>query len=287
MNLFVVCALVGLVAGKPHSHKGNGNRPVSGEAVVNNYPTCGVSTYEDLISHYIVGGQQATPNEWPWQVLLKKGTSSLTCGGSLVVGRDGTLKVLTAAHCTVGSRASQWTVVMGAHHLTSTHSTNTHWFQTTVSAIVQHANYNSNTLENDVSIMILSQQPPLKPEIQPVCLAKSTYSVGETCWVTGWGTTTYGGSISPTLQEVQKSLVSVADCRAAYGQADITDGMLCGGKVGIDACQGDSGGPLVCKRGSSYELVGVVSWGYGCGFEGYPGVYANVHYYSSWLSANL
>lgn len=48
---------------------------------------------------------------------------------------------------------------------------------------------------------------------------------------------------------------------------------------GIDACQGDSGGPLMCNN----TLGGIVSYGVGCAIANYPGVYANVSYFHSWL----
>lgn len=57
--------------------------------------------------------------------------------------------------------------------------------------------------------------------------------------------------------------------------------MLCAGNArgGKDACQGDSGGPMATRD----TLVGVVSWGVGCGRREFPGVYANVAYLREWI----
>jgi secreted trypsin-like serine protease len=57
-----------------------------------------------------------------------------------------------------------------------------------------------------------------------------------------------------------------------------------GGGEGNDACQGDGGGPLVCQDEGFYELTGLVSWGFGCGREGVPGVYVKVSSFIGWIN---
>ena len=52
--------------------------------------------------------------------------------------------------------------------------------------------------------------------------------------------------------------------------------MICGGEQNLDTCQGDSGGPLVANIDGKFTLVGVTSWGKGCGGANSPGVYVDI-----------
>ena len=44
---------------------------------------------------------------------------------------------------------------------------------------------------------------------------------------------------------------------------------------------------MIINEDGKYTLVGVVSWGYGCGMEGYPGVYARVTSVMPWIQNTI
>uniref|UniRef100_A0A9J8C8U6 Plasminogen activator n=1 Tax=Cyprinus carpio carpio TaxID=630221 RepID=A0A9J8C8U6_CYPCA len=69
----------------------------------------------------------------------------------------------------------------------------------------------------------------------------------------------------------------------------VTPNMLCAGDTrGLDdACKGDSGGPLVCPKNGRMTLMGLISWGDGCGKKDTPGVYTRVTNYTNWISSKI
>src|SRR5262249_31949823 len=71
----------------------------------------------------------------------------------------------------------------------------------------------------------------------------------------------------------------------------VTDGMICSGRLETkrDACHGDSGGPLFAQGpGGTFTLVGLTSWGEGCGNtdKGLYGIYTRVARYADWIQQN-
>ena len=102
--------------------------------------------------------------------------------------------------------------------------------------------------------------------------------------VMGWGDTNASEEvqeISNELMEVDVNLISNEECeQSSDGMGlsyldQIMENMMCAKDLGEDSCQGDSGGPLVLKSSQGADVqVGVVSWGYGCADEDFPGVYS-------------
>ena len=64
----------------------------------------------------------------------------------------------------------------------------------------------------------------------------------------------------------------------------LAGGLNASGKI-IDTCQGDSGGPLFCKIDKQTFVLGITSWGVGCGLSNYPGVYAKVSVATPWIKS--
>ena len=213
----------------------------------------------ELPQPMIVGGtpvNPACPNcKYDFMVSLQGGWwGGHFCGGSLV--REDW--VVTAAHCVQGDSPSSIQVKIGLHNVNGTSGAITR----NVDQIIVHPQYSSNSLNNDYALLHLTQ--PVT-NFEPIQLCTDTNHDEEPVMATtmGWGATSSGGSSSNILLEVD---VPIDDGCGNYSNSDITNNMVCAGdgNGGEDSCQGDSGGPLIMTNDEGeYELIGIVSWGYG------------------------
>ena len=168
------------------------------------------------------------------------------CGGTLISSTH----VLTAAHCTEGSAASSIRVLLGEHNIADSV-----YNRVDVAEIINHPNFNSETLDNDYAILRLANPIDFTIEVSPACLPadlSATYA-GVLASVTGWGTLSSGGSRPSTLQEVEVTVTTNVECNSAYDS--ITSNMVCAADSGKDSCQGDSGGPLIAPENGRQALV--------------------------------
>ena len=250
----------------------------------------------------IVGGNAVASTEYyPWQVRITL-NDMYQCGGSIIDDEW----IVTAAHCCAGINKAE--VYIGDLDMFSNNQGGE--FSLVASDIIKHESYPdpANGIANDICLL---KVPSIAAEASTtgcndcyssICLPTHDFDHGEACFVSGWGTTAAGGSVSRHLLQVGVSLMDFEYCTnpchvtssMVHGVVDEKE--ICatihnpdGGQTlpGKDACQGDSGGPLTCVRNNKPVLAGVVSWGFGCAGEGNPGVYANTHYYLDWIAETM
>jgi len=241
---------------------------------------CGVKNVQTS-NDYIVGGQDADKQEYPWMVaIVDRGSTDPWCGGSLITKRH----VLTAAHCfdndyVVSEEDIQ--VLLGFHSIYQAD-----FERHDVSNIDNHKKWHDPDVDYDISILTI--QPSVRGSFfTPVCLPADTNTkyVGQEATATGWGRLSTNGDYSPVLMEVDVTVTSDKFCKAKYRNA-MDNSHICAIAPGKDTCGGDSGGPLVVKENGRWTLVGVVNFGHideSCAKPGIPGVYARVTEVMEWI----
>eukprot|EP00093_Oithona_nana_P002148 02148.XXX_5221_6282_1 [CDS] Oithona nana genome sequencing. len=237
----------------------------------------------------IVGGQDAYQGQFPYQVSWcyditdNDGQTSCFnfCGGTIY----NETTIITAAHCCNGISQDEigWPdrkIIAGQlDRLTSSYLEQTR----RIKSYAIHPDYDpSSSNSNDICILFLDSSMTFNEYVNKVPLDTMGPTTKETCIVSGWGTLQEGGYIARILQWVEVTVKSDSECQIAYSQTTYNPiTMFCASDYGKDSCQGDSGGPIVCNG----KLKGVVSFGIGCARPSYPGVYAKVSEYVTWIQS--
>ena len=272
-------------------------------------------------SRFIIGGEEAPADAFPWQVLLirtaywppyssKVKEWDSTCGGSLISDQW----ILTAAHCVDGEDFKN-----GAHelfvHVGSNKYAQGKRFNVRAQDIYVHEDYDSqgNNPVHDIALVRLSTPVVFDEFDGRAAKVELSDTDNDELWAAPESEATVSGfgrynldpkdpanqgkiseDVSQVLRFVTVEMKSLESCKRNYGRGHkITDKMLCAGRTdgGKDSCQGDSGGPLVVTSGfgedRKFVQVGVVSWGRGCALPKFFGVYTRVSSYRDWISKTI
>ncbi|XP_061471247.1 transmembrane protease serine 12-like isoform X2 [Rhineura floridana] len=237
---------------------------------------------EKATASRIKGGHDAEVGAWPWQFTVKS-LNTATSKNQIKTQQANDRQRTSFQNPTF------WRVMIGMHNL---YKYSFHAVKRRVRTITIHSDYDSETFENDVALFKLIRYIKYNNYIQPICLPDILTMESYRCYITGWGKSVEEGRIKIILQEAQVDIIPLIVCnRHNWYGGTITNNMLCAGSASghVDSCQGDSGGPLMCYFPSTaqYYLVGITSFGYGCGRPRHPGVYVRTVNYKSWINSHL
>lgn len=280
LTSLVVIAFGGLVV------SGSANAPLAGRSALAN----GAPWQAEIYTGYIYSDEERQGHpQWD---------KAHRCGGSYIAPHW----VLTAAHCFYNKSSEEmgpwkenhWRVRLGARDLPSGEG-----ITFRIDRVVIHPSFVHDGYKNDVALahFVADSQSGAdyarrdSKHVSPIRLNGSAatdtpVAFGEAVSVSGWGKSKAGDD-APTNPELEFVTIHAVGCDWDPVYKGRTNGdNLCAFGKGLDACQGDSGGPLI-RAGGSPVLVGIVSWGEGCGEH--PGVYVRVDrdHYLEWINRTV
>ncbi|WP_411107446.1 S1 family peptidase [Streptomyces sp. cmx-4-9] len=230
----------------------------------------------------VIGGKPVKVADSPWVVALASrdrfgGTrGGQFCGGVVVAPTT----VLTAAHCLAPQvlggpveSVADFRVIAGRTELGGADGR-----EIAVRSARVNPAYDVRSNAGDLAVLELDEAVPAHHVLPMAPAGHPAYAAGTEAAVYGWGDTSGFGDYAYALRAARVTVLDDGVCARAYpGDADgqyRAESMVCAGdgQGGKDACQGDSGGPLVAQG----RLIGLVSWGRGCGRADSPGVYTRI-----------
>jgi len=219
-------------------------------------------------------------DNWSSLVSLQSNTTHI-CGGTLISPKW----ILSATHCVTNqynqiTPISHLSIVNGSYKLFSADMK-----RYKISKLIVYPYYNSTTNDGDILLIELEESINLSsfPSIKK---GLDLYN-GRESITAGWGSINANSKTpSSMLREVKVPIVDRDRCNGYFAyNGEVTANMICAGYMGGggDSCSGDSGGGLISYESDRAYLIGITSWGRGCGEVYHPTIYTNINSYYDWI----
>lgn len=226
----------------------------------------------------VVGGQPASPDEYPSTVAVTDPSGDPFCSGTLVAPDV----VVTAAHCIDSGGPSDVRVVYG--HAVPAKAPASE--RRTVAEVRPHPGYAPNAPTdahglgpvNDIGVLILDEPIPgaVVTAVLPDSEVDSVLTANRPLHVVGFG-------INDTVSQASGVLYKGITPHVRHTEAEL----LAGRPGEADACFGDSGGPAYVVHDGTLWLVGATSrvWDHASQPCGQATVYTMVPHHVQWISS--
>merc|ERR1711936_238447 len=222
-----------------------------------NHPKCGTRT---ALNFRVTLGRSAGQGQFPWVVALiyTRGQLSLPLCGATLISRS---HLLTAAHCTANLGGFR----LARAKLGQTDLSDKSGLEVGIRRVLRHPQFQQDPLAVfDIAIVQLRTSLRFSDQIRPICLWSPGFErTKEELVVAGWGRT-QTEERSNVLQVLDLEEVPARQCKAEYQPlgVNLLESQMCArGGGGADSCTGDSGGPLMGRKGNTWQLEGIVSYG--------------------------
>ncbi|CAG9130135.1 unnamed protein product [Plutella xylostella] len=267
-----------------------------------------------IFSIQVFGGHNVEEGDFPhmgaigWKAIDDTdGLWVFKCGCTLISHKF----VLTAAHCThvpVDSTIAEpdsKIVRLGDKNIIKNARDGKNDFK--IIRTIVHPRYASPRKYYDIALMELEKNVEFSTLIRPACLWNDLIfdnkDLPHRPTVTGWGAVESASKIiSPELQVAELDIIPKDTCEELLRPScnrnfcSVFHSQVCGGNLtgGVDTCQGDSGGPFQVEldlpedmSGRMHYVLGITSFGVGCGRPDTPAVYTAVSFFTRWIEENI
>jgi len=233
---------------------------------------CGVPAVKPDTSTKLVGGKEAIPYSWPWQVsiqgLFSDNGFQHWCGGSLISNQW----ILTSAKC-FAPFLPYWPKLQARLGVFDSDLTEEPGEQViNITEYHVHPDYNrpnrSENSYNDVALMKLNEPVKYTDHISPICLPtkqdEDLPAAGTVLFIAGhgWKNVKNPGTGKSTLRQISGPINAIATCQQQYrdyGQVDAKT-QFCAGGSSVGPWMGDEGGPGVVQDppgSGTWKQVGI------------------------------